>query len=167
MLLIGEHGNYPTNAKGQVEYPRKQFFDQIVAVFRRSGRVAPVFNDKHLSYRWDWAKEMVDTARAMKIPLMAGSSVPLAERRPPLELPGGAKIVEAVSIHGGGVESYDFHALEVLQSHGRSARRRRDGRAQRAVPGRRCPVERGRARPVVQRPGGGGHGGRSRRRTTS
>ncbi|REK12750.1 MAG: hypothetical protein DWQ37_11005 [Planctomycetota bacterium] len=116
VLSIGEHGNYPTNAKGQVEYPRKEFFDQIVAVFKKSGRGVPVFNDKHLSYRWDWAKEMVDTSKAMGFPLMAGSSVPLAQRRPVLELPGDAKIEEAVSIHGGGVESYDFHALEVLQS---------------------------------------------------
>ena len=116
VLLIGEHGNYPTNAKAQVEYPRKQFFDETVAVFKRSGRVAPIFCDKHLSYRWDWAKEMVDTSRAMNIPLMAGSSVPLAERRPPLELPEDARITEAVSIHGGGLEGYDFHALEVLES---------------------------------------------------
>jgi len=116
VLLIGEHGDYPTNEKGQVQYPRKQFFDQVVEVFKSSGQVAPVFCDKHLSYRWDWAKEMYETAQAMRIPLMAGSSVPLAERRPPLELPADAKVVEAVSIHGGGVESYDFHALEVLQS---------------------------------------------------
>jgi hypothetical protein len=59
---------------------------------------------------------MVDTAREIGAPLLAGSSVPLAERRPPLELPAGAKITDAVSIHGGGVESYDFHGLEVLQS---------------------------------------------------
>jgi hypothetical protein len=52
----------------------------------------------------------------MQIPLMAGSSVPLAERRPALELPAGAKVRQAVSIHGGSVEGYDFHALEVLQS---------------------------------------------------
>ena len=116
MLLIGEHGKYPVNSKAQMQYPRKQFFDATVEVFKRSGRVVPVFCDKHLSYRWDWAKEMVDTARAMKFPLMAGSSVPLAERRPPMELPADARIVEAVSIHGGGVESYDIHALEVLQS---------------------------------------------------
>src|SRR6266446_3740363 len=116
VLSIGEHGEYPVNAKGQHEYPRKRFFDEIVAVFRRSGKVAPVFSDKHLSYRWDWAKEMYDTARELKIPFMAGSSVPLAQRRPPLELPARAKITEAVSIHGGGVESYDFHGLEVLQS---------------------------------------------------
>jgi hypothetical protein len=116
VLLIGEHGNYPDNEKGQTEYPRKRFFDETVAVFERSGRVAPVFNDKHLSYRWDWAKEMVDTARKLEIPLMAGSSVPLAQRRPPLALADGAKIAEAVSIHGGEPERYGFHALEVLQS---------------------------------------------------
>jgi hypothetical protein len=116
VLLIGEHGDYPTNAKGQVEYPRKRLFDEVAAVCEREGRGVPVFNDKHLSYRWDWAREMVDAARRLDMPLMAGSSVPLAERRPPLELPPGARLTEAVSIHGGGVESYDFHGLEVLAS---------------------------------------------------
>src|SRR5205809_6690278 len=47
---------------------------------------------------------------------MAGSSVPLAQRVPTIEIPAGSQIEEAVSIHGGGIESYDFHALEVLQS---------------------------------------------------
>lgn len=116
VLSIGEHGEYPRNDKGQVEYPRKRFFDEIVAVLRDSGRSVPVFNDKHLSYRWDWAREMVDTARELHIPFLAGSSVPLAERRPPLELPPGAVVREAVSIHGGPLESYDFHGLEILQS---------------------------------------------------
>jgi hypothetical protein len=116
VLSIGEHGIYPVNQLGQTEYPRKRFFDEIVAVMRRSKRVVPLYNDKHLSYRWDWAKQMVDTARELRIPFMAGSSVPLAQRLPPLELAPGAEIVEAVSIHGGGLESYDFHALEVLQS---------------------------------------------------
>jgi len=116
VLLIAEHGDYPVNAKAQMQYPRKQFFDQTIAVFKSSGRVVPLFCDKHLSYRWDWAKEMYDTTQAMKIPFMAGSSVPLAQRRPPFELPAGAKITQAVSIHAGGVESYDIHALEVLQS---------------------------------------------------
>ncbi len=116
VLLIGEHGDYPTTELGQRMYPRKQFWDQIVATMRRSGRFVPVFNDKHLSYRWDWAKAMYDEARDLGIPLMAGSSVPLAQRVPPIEVPQGATIEEAVSIHGGGIESYDFHALEVLQS---------------------------------------------------
>ena len=45
VLSIGEHGTYPVNAKGQTEYPRKRFFDEIVAVFRRSGKVAPFWGN--------------------------------------------------------------------------------------------------------------------------
>ena len=116
VLSIGEHGNYPHNELGQHMYPRKQFFDQIVAVMKRSNRFVPLFNDKHLSYRWDWAKQMYDTTQELGIPFMAGTSVTLAQRRPRLEIPDGTELEEAVSIHGGGVESYDFHALEVLQS---------------------------------------------------
>jgi hypothetical protein len=116
VLSIGEHGKYPTNQRGQVEYPRARFFNEIVEVFRKSGRVVPVFSDKHLSYRWDLAKDMYDTAEKLKIPFMAGSSVPLAQRQPPFELPPDSKIEQAVSIHGGSVESYDFHGLEVLES---------------------------------------------------
>src|SRR6185437_15633828 len=116
VLLIGEHGDYPTNELGQHMYPRKQFFDQAMAVMRRSNRYVPLFNDKHFSYRWDWAKEMVDTAREHHMPLMAGSSVPLAERLPPLDLPKDAQIQSALAVHGGGMEVYGFHGLEVLQS---------------------------------------------------
>src|SRR5438094_3496957 len=49
VLSIGEHGNYATNKLGQVEYPRKRFFDESVAVMRRSRRFVPFFKDKHLS----------------------------------------------------------------------------------------------------------------------
>jgi hypothetical protein len=116
VLLIGEHGDYPDNALGQRMYPRKAFFDQIVRTMRRSERYVPIFNDKHLSYRWDWSKEMYDEARELKIPLMAGSSVPLGARRPMRDLPAGAELRTAVSIHGGGMEVYDFHGFELLES---------------------------------------------------
>ena len=116
VLSIGEHGDYPYNKLGQHMYPRKRFFDEAIAVMQRSDRYVPLFNDKHLSYRWDWSREMFDTARQHSMPLIAGSSVPLAQRRPALTIPEGAEIEEAVSIHGGGLESYDFHAFEVLQS---------------------------------------------------
>jgi hypothetical protein len=125
VLSIGEHGTYPTNAKGQHEYPRKRFFDGITGVIsdafnepfvRRRHPPVPIFNDKHLSYRWDLAKGMYDTAHKLKMPFMAGSSVPLAQRLPPFEIPAGAKITEAVATHGGPLDSYDFHCYEVLQS---------------------------------------------------
>jgi len=116
VLLIGEHGDYPSNELGQHMYPRKEFFDQIAAVVGKSGRSVPVFNDKHLSYRWDWAKEMYDTARRLNMPLLAGSSVPLAQRRPAVEIPPGSRVESALVVHSGGLESYGFHGLEVLQS---------------------------------------------------
>jgi hypothetical protein len=116
ILLIGEHGTYPVDERGVVQYPRKRLFDDCMHVLRAAGRGVPMFIDKHLSYRWDWAREMYDTAKELGVPLMAGSSVPLAERRPPLEVPRDARIEQAVAIHGGPFEIYDFHGLEVLQS---------------------------------------------------
>ena len=116
ILAIGEHGHYPRSREWLVEYPRKRFFDECVAVMRKAGKFVPYFNDKHLLYRWDWAREMYDTARQLGIPMMAGSSVPFAQRIPPLELPPNAEISEAVMIHGGEFENYGIHAMETLQS---------------------------------------------------
>lgn len=115
VFLIGEHGNYPYNELGQHMYPRRRFFEETVAVFRKSGRVVPVFNDKHLAYNWADAKWMYDTARELKIPFMAGSSVPVSWRKPEYQLPEGTELVEALSVGYGGTEAYGFHALEGLQ----------------------------------------------------
>jgi hypothetical protein len=115
VVLIGEHGRYPRNERGQTRYPRYEFFKQIVKVFEDSGRSVPVFNDKHLSWNWEWAKEMYDTSRRMGFPLMAGSSLPVTWRTPSVEMPLGSRIREAVCVCYGGVDSYDFHGLETLQ----------------------------------------------------
>ena len=56
VLLIAEHGEYPLNEQGQTLYPRYEFFQQLTAVFRASGRSVPVFCDKHLSWNWDQAR---------------------------------------------------------------------------------------------------------------
>jgi hypothetical protein len=115
VVLVGEHGNYPRTEKGQVQYPRYDFFKQIVEVFRASNRSVPLFSDKHLSWKWEWAKEMYDTARELKIPFMAGSSLPVTWRTPSVEMPLGATISEALCVCYGGVDSYDFHGLETIQ----------------------------------------------------
>ena len=115
VLLVGEHGDYPRNEKGQRLYPRYELFRQIVAVFRSSGRTAPVFNDKHLSWNWAWAREMYDISRQMGFAFMAGSSLPVTWRTPPLDMPTGARVREALCVGYGGVDSYDFHALETAQ----------------------------------------------------
>jgi hypothetical protein len=60
-LLIGEHGDYPYNARGQKLYPRYEMFQAICDVFKASKRTVPVFNDKHLSYDRKLAANMVAT----------------------------------------------------------------------------------------------------------
>jgi hypothetical protein len=115
VLLIGEHGDYPYNAKGQKLYPRYELFQKVVEVFRRSGRSVPVFCDKHLSYDRSHAAEMVATARTLGFPLMAGSSLPVTWRRPDLELPLGSKITDALVASRGELEIYGIHSLESLQ----------------------------------------------------
>ncbi len=115
MLLIGEHGRYPTNEKGQKLYPRYEYFQRVAEVYRASGRTAPLFNDKHLSWSWDHAREMVQTAKTMGFGLMAGSSLPVTWRQPSLDLPWSAEVDEAIAIWNGGIDGGDIHVIEALQ----------------------------------------------------
>ena len=103
VLLIAEHGNYPKNEKGQTLYPRYEFFKEIVQVFRDSQRSVPVFNDKHLSWKWEWAKEMVDISRELDFAFMAGSSVPVTPRLPSIDMPLGVEVEEALCLAVGGI----------------------------------------------------------------
>ena len=114
-LLIGEHGDYPYNELEQHMYPRRYLFEQICGVFASSGRSAPVFCDKHLSYNWTNAKWMYDRAKALNVPFMAGSSLPTCWRNPFLEYDLDTPLEAAIGIGYGGIESYGFHALETLQ----------------------------------------------------
>ena len=116
ILLIGEHGDYPINEKGQKLYPRYEYFEQVVDVFRKSGRTAPVFSDKHLSWNWDWAKKMVATSRELGFGFMAGSSLPVSRRLPSRELPQDAVVTEAVAVADGGIDGGDIHIIEAMQS---------------------------------------------------
>jgi hypothetical protein len=115
VLIIGEHGDYPRNEKGQILYPRHEFFKQCVEVFEKSGRVVPVYNDKHLSYSFEKAKWMVDTGHRMKFPMLAGSSLPVTWRLPSVEIPLGSEVTGALMVGEGGSDPMDFHALEAMQ----------------------------------------------------
>src|SRR5262245_38039832 len=124
VLSIGEHGKYPTNNRGQILYPRRRFFEAITNVFAKFKRSVPVFNDKHLAAEWRDARWMYDRARELHVPFMAGSSVPVTWRRPPLRLPRNVELTEAVQVGYGPFEGYGFHALEGMQC---LAERRRGG----------------------------------------
>lgn len=124
VLIIGEHGNYPLNEIGQKKYPRYEFFKAVTDVFRKEGRALPVFNDKHLSWKFEWAKEMVELSKELKFAFLAGSSLPVTWRMPDVDLPYGAEVEEIVCVAHGGVDIYDFHALETIQC---MAERRKGG----------------------------------------
>jgi hypothetical protein len=116
VLTVCEHGEYPFNDRQQQLYPRYEFFEQVVDVFRKSGRSVPVWTDKHLSYDWTKAKRMYDWSRELKFPLMAGSSVSVTFRRPELDYPLGVEFDDALMVGGGWVSDGGvFHNLETLQ----------------------------------------------------
>jgi len=115
VLVIGEHGDYPRNDKGQVLYPRYDFVKQCVDVFEKDGQAVPVYNDKHLSFSFEKARWMVDASKRLKFPMLAGSSLPVTWRLPDIELALNAEIESAVMVGYGGPDVMDFHGLEALQ----------------------------------------------------
>lgn len=117
VMLLAEHGEYPRNELGQLLYPRKEMFDAIVTTFARCGRCVPVFCDKHFSWNFQWAQQMVDTAQRMGFVLFGGSSIPHSRRAPALPDPGEAPPTEVACIYGNALECAGFHAMELAQSY--------------------------------------------------
>lgn len=116
VLLIGEHGEYPVNEFRQRLYPRKRLFDEIVAVFRQSGRAVPVFNDKHFSWDFGHSCEMLRTADELGFPLYGGSSLTHCPLVPLAPLACGAAVSEVLALFHGDPDNYGFHSMEFVQS---------------------------------------------------
>jgi len=116
ILIVAEHGDYPRSPNGNTRYPKRRFWDQVFAVFRHSGRVVPVYSDKHLADNWADAHAIYSTAKAMHVPLMAGSSLPVTWRRPAADVRKGARLREIVVLTYGSTDAYGFHALELAQA---------------------------------------------------
>jgi hypothetical protein len=116
VLLIAEHGDYPRSRTGNIQYPKRRFSEEVFKVFRASGSVVPVFIDKHLADNWMDAKFIYDTAKELKAPLMAGSSLPSTWRRPAADVSRGARLREIVALTYHTTDAYGFHALEFVQA---------------------------------------------------
>ena len=109
---------------GNIQYPKRRLFEQIVKVFEDSGRVVPVFMDKHIADNWTDAKWIYDTARRLKVPLMAGSSLPVLWRYPAVDVARDAQLEQIVAVSYHTLTAYGFHALEMVQT---LAERRKGG----------------------------------------
>jgi hypothetical protein len=116
VLLIAEHGDYPRSRTGNIAYPKRRFWEEVLKVFRAGDRVVPVFIDKHLADNWTDAKFIYDSARKLKVPLMAGSSLPTTWRRPSADVERGGGLQEIVALTYHTTDAYGFHALEFVQA---------------------------------------------------
>lgn len=115
VLLIAEHGKYPESETGSIQYPKRRLFGEIVEVFEKSGRVVPVFSDKHIE---DDAADIAfiwGAVQRLKIPFMAGSSLPGLWRYPEADVERGAALKEIVAVSYHRLDTYGFHALEMVQ----------------------------------------------------
>jgi hypothetical protein len=115
VLLICEHGEYPRSETGSIQHPKRRLFSEILKVFETSGRVVPVFSDKHLEDDWTDISWFYGEAKRLKIPLMAGSSLPTLWRYPEADVERGKPLKEIVATSYGPLDAYGFHALEVVQ----------------------------------------------------
>ena len=109
VVIVGEHGNYPTDLKGHWLLPRWWIYQQVIRVFEQSKRSVPVFNDKHLSYNWDDAKWMFDKSRELNFPLTGGSSIPVYFRKPEIEIAIDTPIKNSIVLGGASDEGAIFH----------------------------------------------------------
>jgi len=116
VVIVAEHGNYPTDLKGHWLLPRWWIYQQVIRVFEQSKRSVPVFNDKHLSYNWDDAKWMFDKSRELNFPLTGGSSIPTYFRKPEIELTVDTPIKNSIVVGDTADEGATFHCVDVLQA---------------------------------------------------
>lgn len=127
VVIIGEHGKYPVDGLGVMQYPRRRMLAEVLDALGRHGLVVPIFSDKHFSYAIDNTVWMYRQLRQRGIPFMGGSSIPHVRQEP--AIPGGMLQEMAhllVTSHSTLDEAYGYHGVELMQS---LAEQRSGGRA--------------------------------------
>jgi hypothetical protein len=116
IIIVGEHGDYPINEKGQLMYPRRRFLEEALAALDELELVVPIFSDKHLAYDYNDALWMYNQMKERGIPFLGGSSIPHTDYVPAFDPQNLLTMRDILVISSGGLESYGFHAMDVLQS---------------------------------------------------
>lgn len=116
VVIIGEHGNYPVNEKGQTMYPRRRMLEETLAALAELDLNVPIFSDKHLAYNYEDALWMYKELKKRNIPFMGGSSIPHTDPIPAFDRTKLRSVNEIVVVSPPLLEGYGIHALEVLQS---------------------------------------------------
>ena len=101
---------------GQTKYPRYEFFKQVTDVFRRGWpHVARCSTTSTCRGNGTGPRRWSTRRGRLGFPFLAGSSLPVTWRMPSIDMPYGAEVEEVMCVAIGGVDSYDFHALETIQ----------------------------------------------------
>lgn len=116
VVIVAEHGAYPTDLKGHWLLPRWWIYNQMIRVFEQSKRSVPVFNDKHFSFNWDESKWMFDKSRELGFPLSGGSLLPVYYRKPEIELDNNTPVKNSIVVGAAPDEGAIFHCIELLQA---------------------------------------------------
>ena len=88
--------------------------EPLVKVFEEDRRAVPVYWDEPLGLAQ--ARRMAEASRQLKFPVLAGSFLPMTWRLPPLELPTGSRVEQALLVGIGFGRSDRYRALETLQA---------------------------------------------------
>ena len=96
--------------------------EPMLRVFEEDRRTVPVYWDEPPGLAQ--ARKMVEASRQLGFPVLTGSSLPVTWRLPPLELPTGCRVEQALMVGIGSRRSDRYRAVETLQA---MVERRRGG----------------------------------------
>ena len=116
LVLAGQEEDSSAESSGP------DLVEPMVEVFEEDLRAVPVYWDQPLGLAQ--ARKMVEASRQLKFPVLAGSSLPMTWRLPPLELPIGCRVEQALMVGIGSRRSDRYRALETMQA---MVERRRGG----------------------------------------
>lgn len=116
IIIIGEHGAYPSNELGQTLYPRRRLFEDCLQVMLEKERVVPVYSDKGFAVVHEDIVWMYEQIKRHHIPFMSSSVIPFGWRHPVhTPFPNGAPLHRMFGFAYGSLERYTYHALEMMQ----------------------------------------------------
>ena len=116
LMLAGQGDDSGSGPSGS------DLLEPMLEVFEKDRRAVPVYWDEPLGLAQ--ARKMVEASRQLGFPVLAGSTLPMTWRLPPLELPAGSRVEQALLAGIGFGRSDRYRALETLQA---MVERRRGG----------------------------------------
>lgn len=116
LMLAGQGDDSGSGPSGS------DLLEPMLGVFEEDRRTVPVYWDEPSGLAQ--ARRMVEASRQLGFPVLSGSSLPMTWRLPPLELPAGSPVEQALLVGIGLGRSDRYRALEALQA---MVERRRGG----------------------------------------